>query len=204
VSAPLSPTMKPIAVDLAGQTFRQIGLDHLGARAVGAALSANGARLASSATAPDLLLASFALRPDEAELGSGPLIREVEALGEKMRATGHGRIIFLLSALGVVPMRRFPHFSAAMASVAFSLRTLAMTLGPHVLVNGVAAGALTDAGERASGDDHMLSHVALGRAGGLADLTNAALFLADPLNSYTTGQLLVVDGGWSAGYGRNF
>ena len=27
---------------------------------------------------------------------------------------------------------------------------------------------------------------------------------ADPLNTYTTGQMLSVDGGWTAGYGRNF
>jgi NAD(P)-dependent dehydrogenase (short-subunit alcohol dehydrogenase family) len=30
------------------------------------------------------------------------------------------------------------------------------------------------------------------------------LFFCDPLNSYTTGQLLTVDGGWAAGYGRSF
>jgi hypothetical protein len=30
------------------------------------------------------------------------------------------------------------------------------------------------------------------------------LFLADPENSYTNGHVLVVDGGWTAGYLREF
>ena len=41
-------------------------------------------------------------------------------------------------------------------------------------------------------------------AGTVAEAVAAVLFLCDPANSYTTGQLLSVDGGWTAGYGRNF
>ena len=38
----------------------------------------------------------------------------------------------------------------------------------------------------------------------LGEIADAALFLLDPENSYTTGHVLVVDGGWTAGYARNF
>ncbi len=196
--------MPLIAVDLAGKTYLKIGAVHAGAHGAVEALSANGAILTAGDAPLDLLLACFALAPDESAPEPGALMREIEAIGEQMHAARRGRIVVLMSALGAVPMRRFPRFSQHMASVAFGLRALAMRLGPYVQVNGVGAGALVAEGEALAGDKAMLSHVSLGRAGGLADLTNAVLFLADPMNSYTTGQLLLVDGGWGAGYGRNF
>jgi NAD(P)-dependent dehydrogenase (short-subunit alcohol dehydrogenase family) len=55
-----------------------------------------------------------------------------------------------------------------------------------------------------SGDKAMLSHTPVGRAGSIEEAVAAVLFFCDPLNTYTTGQMLGVDGGWMAGYGRNF
>ena len=42
------------------------------------------------------------------------------------------------------------------------------------------------------------------RAGTVDEVVAAVLFFCDPGNSYTTGQMLAVDGGWMAGYGRTF
>jgi 3-oxoacyl-[acyl-carrier protein] reductase len=36
------------------------------------------------------------------------------------------------------------------------------------------------------------------------EIVVAALLLADPENRYTNGQILTVDGGWTAGYPREF
>ena len=69
--------------------------------------------------------------------------------------------------------------------------------------NAVGFG-LFEAEKTVSGDEAQLSHVPLGRPGSIDEAVAAVLFLCDPMNSYTTGQMLVVDGGWSAGYGRNF
>ena len=44
----------------------------------------------------------------------------------------------------------------------------------------------------------MLDHVPLGRPGTTDEIAVAALFLADPENSYMTGHILTVDGGWTA------
>jgi NAD(P)-dependent dehydrogenase (short-subunit alcohol dehydrogenase family) len=41
-------------------------------------------------------------------------------------------------------------------------------------------------------------------AGGSRRDAVAALFLADPENTYMNGHVLVVDGGWIAGYAREF
>jgi NAD(P)-dependent dehydrogenase (short-subunit alcohol dehydrogenase family) len=42
------------------------------------------------------------------------------------------------------------------------------------------------------------------RGGTVQEMTDTLLFFCDPLNTYTTGQMLAVDGGWSVGYARNF
>ena len=50
----------------------------------------------------------------------------------------------------------------------------------------------------------MLDHIPLGRPATVDEIAVAALFLADPENSYMNGHILTVDGGWTAGYTREF
>lgn len=122
-----------------------------------------------------------------------------------MAAGSGGRILFLLPAVAAMPMRRHPEFSAEAAALLTQVRTLAMRFGPKVLVNAVGFGLVEgEEGTMVSGDVAMLSHTPLARAATLDEAVAAVLFLCDPLNSYTTGQMLSVDGGWNAGYGRNF
>jgi NAD(P)-dependent dehydrogenase (short-subunit alcohol dehydrogenase family) len=56
------------------------------------------------------------------------------------------------------------------------------------------------------GDDggRLVSHSPLKRSATAAEVAVAALFLADPRNTYTTGHVMAVDGGWSIGYARDF
>jgi NAD(P)-dependent dehydrogenase (short-subunit alcohol dehydrogenase family) len=81
-------------------------------------------------------------------------------------------------------------------------RAFALECGPRgILVNALAVGAMAEDDPLAA---RLLTHVPLARAAALAEIADAALFLLDPENSYTTGHVLVVDGGWTAGYARNF
>ena len=50
----------------------------------------------------------------------------------------------------------------------------------------------------------MLDHVPLARPATTDEIAVAVLFLVDPENSYTHGHVLTVDGGWTAGYARDF
>jgi len=187
-------------IEISGQSARVAGAENAILAAVVAALEANGATVSRSPGegTPDILVLSHPLSP-EAAYRPEALALEAEMVARAMAAQGGGRIVHLVSAAGLVPMRRHPAWSAAMASAIASVRALAMVSGPAVRVNAVAVGRVGEAG-----DEAMLSHVPLGQAGKPGDVANAVLFLVDPLNSYTTGQTLAVDGGWTTGYGRNF
>jgi len=172
------------------------------AEAALAALLASGGR-SSSASDADVLLISCPLLPGAENMDVGATLRRAREAAAAMAMRGRGRIIFLMSAIAGMPMRRYPDFSAETAGLLAGMRTLAMEFGPKVLVNAVGFG-LIEAKKVVAGDVAMLSHAPTGRPGTLDEAVAAALFLCDPMNSYTTGQMLVVDGGWSAGYGRNF
>ena len=132
-----------------------------------------------------------------------------------MRSQGAGRIINIASIVGLVPLRLQCAFVAAKAGVVNLTRAMALELGPHgILVNGIAPGSTLTEGTRQlfygeggkfrDNVQRMLDHVPLGRPATTDEIAVAALFLADPENSYMNGHILTVDGGWTAGYARDF
>lgn len=127
-----------------------------------------------------------------------------------MLRQGEGRIINISSVLGVVPARLQCAYTTAKAGVAHLTRTMAIELGDRgILTNAIAPGSIVTAGTKAlfynkdaiqaEKAKRMLSHIPVGRAGSVDDIGNAVLFFAAPESSYLNGQVLCVDGGWSAG-----
>jgi 3-oxoacyl-[acyl-carrier protein] reductase len=132
-----------------------------------------------------------------------------------MKPQNSGRIINIASIAGLVPLRLQCAYVAAKAGVVNLTKAMALELGPvGILTNGIAPGSTLTIGTRKLfyGDDglfresakRMLDHVPLGRPGTVDEIAVAALFLADPENTYMNGHVLVVDGGWTAGYTRDF
>lgn len=132
-----------------------------------------------------------------------------------MIAQKSGRIVNIASVLGLVPARLQSSYIAAKAGVVNLTKAMALELAPHgVLVNAVAPGStqtlgwekwIRDAGSEAL-DLHarLMSHIPLGRPATTQEIANAVLFLAAPESSYITGHVLTVDGGWTAGFSRDF
>jgi NAD(P)-dependent dehydrogenase (short-subunit alcohol dehydrogenase family) len=132
-----------------------------------------------------------------------------------MIAQKSGRVINIASVAGLVPLRLQSAYIAAKAGVANLTKSMALELAHHgILVNAVAPGSTeTDtwrtwiddsSSEQRSLYTRLLSHIPLGRAAKPEEIAHAALFLAAPASSYITGHVLTVDGGWTAGYSRDF
>jgi len=198
-------------IDLAGKRALVCGGDGPIAASLTAALRENGATvvcgsleaLPSDAGEPFLLVTiSAGAEALPQEDGAGAEAEVLAALTRRL-APKLGRVVNVFSAAGLVPVKGLARFSAGQAGVASLTRTLAMELGPDIRVNGVAVGAYAQDDGTVSGS-RFLSHTALRRPATLAEIVAAALFLADPDNGYMTGHTLTVDGGWTAGYARNF
>jgi NAD(P)-dependent dehydrogenase (short-subunit alcohol dehydrogenase family) len=132
-----------------------------------------------------------------------------------LRQAGGGRIINIASVAGLVPLRLQCAFTAAKAGVINLTKAMALELGPeNILVNAIAPGSILTEGTRQLfyGEDglfkdsvqKLLAHIPLGRPGRPEEIAHAALFLAAPESSYINGHCLTVDGGWTAGYHREF
>lgn len=97
------------------------------------------------------------------------------------------------------------HACSAKAGIDAMTRTLAVEWGGlGIRVNGIAPGPIDDTEGMARlapgpAKERMTRKIPLGRFGTRQEIANAALFLASPLSAYTTGAILVVDGGqWLA------
>jgi NAD(P)-dependent dehydrogenase (short-subunit alcohol dehydrogenase family) len=130
---------------------------------------------------------------------------------QPMLAAGGGRIVNIASVVGLAAMRLQSAFVAAKAGVIHLTRAMALELGPKgVAVNAIAPGSIMTEGTRqlfygadgtfAGRTAEFMRHIPLGRPGTPEEVAEATLFLAGPASAYVNGQVLAVDGGWTAGF----
>src|SRR5688572_25031687 len=112
-------------------------------------------------------------------------------------AEGEGGVIINISSSGaLVPLPRVIPYSGAKAALNAMTVSLAHEYGPKVRVNTISAGPfLTDIAKAWTPEAREKSNNALGRPGRPEEIVTAALFLASPASSFTTGAIVRVDGG---------
>jgi 3-oxoacyl-[acyl-carrier protein] reductase len=135
------------------------------------------------------------------------------AVSARMVDRRKGSIINITSVFGIVPARLQCAFTAAKAGVANFSRSHALEVGRYgIRVNGIAPGSILTEGTKSAfygpGNkekaDSLLSHIPLGVPGQTEDVAAAVLYLASDDAKYVTGHILVVDGGWTAGFSRDW
>lgn len=93
-------------------------------------------------------------------------------------------------------------YDSSKAAVEAMTRNMAFELGPDgITVNCVIPGPIGDrpgANAEIQFWDHIVRNVPVGRVGSAADVAAAVVFFALPETSFTTGQSLLIDGGYAA------
>jgi 3-oxoacyl-[acyl-carrier protein] reductase len=125
-----------------------------------------------------------------------------QAAAEVMKRGGYGRIVNIASIWAHQTMVERALYTAAKFGLRGMTMSFAVELARHdILVNAVAPGfTLTDMVKANYSDEQIAgleSRIPLGRLGKVEEVSRAVLFLASELNSYITGQSLVVDGGYT-------
>jgi NAD(P)-dependent dehydrogenase (short-subunit alcohol dehydrogenase family) len=115
----------------------------------------------------------------------------------KRMMDGDGGVIINVSSSGaLVPLPAVVPYSGAKAALNAMTVSFAAEYGPKVRVNTISAGPfLTDIADAWTPEAREKSDNALGRPGRPEEIVTAALFLASPASSFTTGAIVRVDGG---------
>lgn len=126
-------------------------------------------------------------------------------IGHRMAASKGGSIISVSSIAAIEPTSHELTYTIAKAGIHALSKGLARSFTPQVRSNVIMPGAfLTDiarAWDQEAFATWIRRRIPLERAGLPAEIAGAALYLASPASSSTTGAVIKVDGGmaWSAG-----
>ena len=129
-----------------------------------------------------------------------------QTVGRSMLEAGAGSVVNISSVLGLVGTGQIPFasYAASKGAVVALTRELAAEWARRgVRVNALAPGWFeSEMTAEMFADERSMAWVArkapMGRAGEPHELDGALLFLAGDASSYVTGQVLAVDGGWTA------
>jgi len=131
---------------------------------------------------------------------TGPM-RISRAVASGMKKNKNGRILNISSIWGIKSKEKRDAYSASKTGLIGLTRAMAIDLAPYnILVNALCPGftstELTKSMLKKSEIISLSRQVPLGRFATPPEIANAALFLCSGMNTYITGQSIIVDGGF--------
>jgi NAD(P)-dependent dehydrogenase (short-subunit alcohol dehydrogenase family) len=126
-----------------------------------------------------------------------------QAAARVMASHGGGRIVNMASIQSLVAQRHQAAYGASKGGLAQLTRVLALEWAEHgINVNAIGPGCILTEMNRdwLSIPEHLennLRIIPLRRVGQPEEIANVVAFLCSTLASYITGQLIIVDGGWT-------
>jgi NAD(P)-dependent dehydrogenase (short-subunit alcohol dehydrogenase family) len=130
--------------------------------------------------------------------------RMVQACVPTMRTAGGGKIINIASVAGIRGQAGMGIYSVSKAAVIMLTQVLAAELASdNIQVNALAPGYVRTRFSQAIWDDparyaELIQQIPQQRLADSSELIGMALYLAAPVSSFTTGTVVVVDGGQMA------
>jgi gluconate 5-dehydrogenase len=128
-----------------------------------------------------------------------------QAVGKEMMKRKYGRIVNIGSCTCVFGMEGIGPYCASRGGILQMTRSLAAEWGRHgVTVNVLAPGWFRTAQNKVLYEnqkwvEYIVDRIPLGRPGQPNDLDGTVIFLASDASAYVTGQIILVDGGFTTG-----
>ncbi len=132
-------------------------------------------------------------------------MRVVRTALPALEKAGGGKVINIASIAGLNPMPGLGVYAVTKAAAIQLTKVLAQELAPfNVQVNAIAPGVIKTRFSQVLTDtpeirDSILRRTPANRMGKVEDVTGAAVYLASAASDYTTGTVMVMDGGYLLG-----
>jgi NAD(P)-dependent dehydrogenase (short-subunit alcohol dehydrogenase family) len=126
-----------------------------------------------------------------------------QEVGKQMIAQGYGRIINMSSQAGFIALDDESVYCMTKAGINHLTKNLASEWAKYnITVNAIAPTFIETPGTKPWLDDktfrqNVLNNIPLGRIGKPMDVAGAVVFLASDAASLITGEIMLIDGGWT-------